>query len=307
MEKLKLALDWTPNTNHTGFFVAQQKGLYHNKGLEVELIGPEADNYAVTPAKKVELGQADFALCPFESVISYRTKARPFAVKAIAALLREDLSAIVTLKSSGLEHPRQLDGKTYASYKARYEDEIVKQMIRNDGGSGNVNIVWPQKLGIWDTITKKEYDATWVFMNWEGVAASGQHLELNAFRMKDYGIPYGYSPVLLASEAKIAECKEACRKFLQASKAGFLHAQQHPEEAAELLKPFVPEHESHINLPESQRVTGAYYGTEANWGSMEPEKVNEYLDWLYQHHLETVKLTAEEVMTNSLLPASPGN
>ncbi|MFT5973166.1 MAG: ABC-type nitrate/sulfonate/bicarbonate transport system substrate-binding protein, partial [Cryomorphaceae bacterium] len=54
MDKITLALDWTPNINHIGFFVALEKGFYKELGLEVEIIDPSADNYAVTPAKKVE-------------------------------------------------------------------------------------------------------------------------------------------------------------------------------------------------------------------------------------------------------------
>ena len=78
MKNFTIALDWTANTNHTGFYVAKGKGFYKEMGLDVTLKTPDKDDYSVTPAKKVELGQADMALCPFESVVSYRTKATPF-------------------------------------------------------------------------------------------------------------------------------------------------------------------------------------------------------------------------------------
>ena len=147
MEKLKLALDWTPNINHIGFFVAQEKGFYEELGLEVFIADPSLDNYGVTPAKKVELGLVDFALCPTESIISYRTKETPFDLIAIAAILQEDLSAIVVKGDSGINSPKDLDHKIYSSYRARYEDGIVKEMIKNDGGEGNLTVVYPDKLG----------------------------------------------------------------------------------------------------------------------------------------------------------------
>ena len=75
---LKLGLDWTPNVNHIGFFVAQAKGFYESHGLELQISNPADDDYALTPAKKIELGLLDFALCPIESVISFRTKEKPF-------------------------------------------------------------------------------------------------------------------------------------------------------------------------------------------------------------------------------------
>ncbi|MEM6361809.1 MAG: ABC transporter substrate-binding protein, partial [Bacteroidota bacterium] len=91
MTKLTLALDWTPNVNHIGFLVAKERGYYSDAGLDVEIISPAVDNYQLTPAKRVELGHADFALCPMESVLSYRTKKAPFNIKAIAAIFREDV------------------------------------------------------------------------------------------------------------------------------------------------------------------------------------------------------------------------
>ena len=94
MGKLKVALDWTPNINNIGFYVAQDKGFYNDVSLEVEIIDTSVDNYAITPAKKVELGVVDFALCPTESIISYRLKSSPFPLIGIAAILQEDLSAI---------------------------------------------------------------------------------------------------------------------------------------------------------------------------------------------------------------------
>ena len=92
--KIKLALDWTPNTNHIGFFIAKELGYYKNNGIKIELLDPISDNYYLTPAKKVELGKADLALCPTESILSYKTKKKKFDMIGIAAIYKEDLSAI---------------------------------------------------------------------------------------------------------------------------------------------------------------------------------------------------------------------
>ena len=50
MDHIRLALDWTPNINHIGFFIAQQKGFYQEQGIEVTITNPADDNYQVTPA-----------------------------------------------------------------------------------------------------------------------------------------------------------------------------------------------------------------------------------------------------------------
>jgi hypothetical protein len=107
-------------------------------------------------------GSATFAVTPSESVISYQTSpdgSKP-KVKAVAALLATSDSAIVTLASSGIDRPSKLDGKTYASYAARYEGRIVQQMIVADGGKGDYVESTPPMLGIWDTLLKVRHPFT---------------------------------------------------------------------------------------------------------------------------------------------------
>lgn len=301
MDQLKLALDWTANTNHSGFFVAREMGFYAEQGIELEIQSPADDNYAHTPAKKVELGMADLAICPFESIVSYNTKQEKFDAVAIAALYREDISAIVTLEESGFDSPSKLDGKSYASYKARYEDKIVEQMIKNDGGQGNLTIGYPDKLGIWETLLTKTFDATWIFLNWEGVHAKAKGVVLNVFKLSDFGIPYSYSPVLMARRQKIDEQQEMYQRFLKATKKGFLYAVTDAKYAANSIAPHIAESDKDIDLLESQLFSNRYYGTEKNWGVIEEANVNQFLIWLREHRLEHTYFHYKDLVVNGLL------
>ncbi len=298
---MRLALDWTPNINHIGFFVAQQKGFYKEAGVRVEITDPSVDNYALTPAKKVEMGQADIALCPTESIISYQTKKDSFPLIGIATIFQEDVSAIVVKGDGGISRPKGLDGKSYASYKARYEDEIVKQMIRNDGGQGELTLAYPEKLGIWDTVMSGAFDATWIFVNWEGVEAAGSDIPLTYFRMKDYQVPYSYSPLIAVDERKLIEAEMEYKNFLSATREGYLFAMAHPEEATSILRPLLPEKDQRIDLLKALEVSAPAFGTEENWGKMNPQVVGDFLQWLYANQLESIKLEVSEVITNQCL------
>ncbi|HEY0442730.1 MAG TPA: ABC transporter substrate-binding protein, partial [Candidatus Limnocylindrales bacterium] len=35
---VRLALDWTPNTNHSGFFVARHEGWYRDAGIDLKVL-----------------------------------------------------------------------------------------------------------------------------------------------------------------------------------------------------------------------------------------------------------------------------
>lgn len=304
MDLLKLALDWTPNVNHIGFFVALEKGFYRELGVEVEISDPSDDNYAITPAKKVELGKADFALCPTESILSYRTKTKAFDLKAIAAILQEDLSAIVVKKDSAIQTPKNLDGKTYSSYKARYEDGIVKAMIKNDGGKGDLNIIYPDKLNIWEGMLNGEANATWIFLNWEGVEIEKSEEEFLFFQMRDYQIPYSYSPVIAASERMAEQKQDAYQRFLEATKKGFLYAQENPNESLYILQVHLPIKDLVINLKRALELTESHFGNEESWGIIDTQKLDTFLTWISEQGLEEKRFQSDEIATNKFLRPS---
>lgn len=302
MTNLRVALDWTPNINHIGIIVALEKGWYEAAGIKLSIIDPSVDQYKTTPAKKLELGEAELSIGPFESVISMNTKARPLHVQAIYAILQEDISSIAVLKNTGILSPADLDGRIYASYNARYEDAIVKQMIRNGGGKGNIKISYPSKLGIWNTLLNGEADATWIFDNWEGIEAANRGIELRGFRMADYGIPYGYSPVIFTTQKYIHQETALLKQFIRHTRAGYLYAQSHSEESKVILDAYLsPADKIKINIFQCINQYGHYFGNAETAGYMEPEKVNAFLAWLVKHELENEMINSLSLYTNELL------
>lgn len=302
MTPLKVALDWTPNTNHIGIFVAKQLGFYKEQGIEVEILNPISDNYQVTPGKKLALGIADFAIAPFETVISLNNKENAIDAIAVFAILQEDLSSIASLKSSKINTPKLLDGKIYASYKARYEDAIVKEMVKNDGGTGALQITYPAKLGIWNTLLEGTADATWIFDNWEGIEASTKQIALNKFSMGQFGIPYCYSPVIIARNSNLIANTEAYTLFIKATKKGYLYAANNSEITAKILKEQLTEDDiKNIDIEASIAMTAPHFGTDSSCGFMRSERITTFLNWLVAHNLENEKIIEQNLFTNELL------
>ncbi|KAK9909173.1 hypothetical protein WJX75_008243 [Coccomyxa subellipsoidea] len=238
------------------------------------------------PADLVRGGKATFGITPSETVLSSLTRNSP--LKAIATLLEDDTSAIVTLKSSGLDRPSKLDGKIYASYAARYEGRIVQEIIRADNGEGNFTEATPAVMGIWDTLLKAKADATWIFTGWEGIDAQIKGVELNVFKLADYGIPYGYTPVLVALPETLREKPEVVRAFLRATSRGFQYAAEHPAEAAQYLLAATPEGMDKKLAVASQAVVSKHYLDAAGrWGHMRADRWDKFLDWLGEKGLLT--------------------
>jgi len=316
MSHIDLALDWTPNTNHTGFYVAREKGYYAEEGVEVAIRSPADDAYETTPANRVATGEATLAIGPSESVISYHTHPEYPPLTAVAAVCQTDRSAIVTLADDSIDRPAQLDGRRYASYDARFEDDIVRQLIRNDGGDGDVEIVTPPKLGIWNTVLDGDADATWVFMPWEGLLAERDGVDLTPFYLDEYDVPYGYTPVLLARPDTIADDAERLEGFLTASARGYRFAAENPAEAATILREAATgmDADDPDFLERSQReLAEAYLTADGEWGRMTTERWDRFVTWLADRGILTgvdgapipaEDLPAEELYTNERLPTT---
>lgn len=301
-DDIKISFRLDTNTNHIGFFIAKELGFYNNLGIELEILNPLDDNYTLTPGKKLELDLADFAIAPFETVISLNNKANTVNAVAVYAILQEDLSSIASLKSANITSPKMLDGKIYASYKARYEDHIVKEMVKNDGGKGAIKIDYPEKLGIWNTLLNGKADATWIFDNWEGIEAKTKGIDLILFTMKDFNVPYGYSPIILAKEEHLASNKEIYAKFITATKKGFLFVKDNLEASKEILEKYITIHDlQNINLEKSIEMSVPYFGDSSTCGKMKKERVTDFLEWLVANKLENEKILEQQLHTNALL------
>jgi ABC-type nitrate/sulfonate/bicarbonate transport system substrate-binding protein len=317
---MRIALDWTPNVNHIGFYVARAKGLIP---ASVELLSPCADNYNSTPAKEVLAGRADLCVAPTETAIAYASPQSASAgplkpqLVAVAALLQRDTSAIAVLASSSVTRPSALDGARYASYNARYEGSIVRALVQADGGKGELVEYYPPKLDCFEQVLGGQAAATWIFNHHEGVQAAQRGIALCTFAMGDYGIPYGYSPLLLATPELLASRAPELQALLAGVAQGYAFAAAHPAEAAELLR----ENSAHQALNDaafvrdSAAAAAPYFCNPATgaWGGMDKGVWEAFLGFLAAKGLlqgrDGVVLPAEltprveDLFTNAFLPA----
>jgi ABC-type nitrate/sulfonate/bicarbonate transport system substrate-binding protein len=225
-----LALDWTPNTNHTGIYVAKAKGWYAQHGINLTLLPYSS---SVTPETLVATSKADFGISFTESITAARAVGQPLV--SIAAVIQHNTSALVSLKSSGLDTVASLDGKRYAGFGAPYEQPVIDQVM-SCGGVGNPtfhNIT--TTLDPVEALKSKQFDFAWVYEGWEVIQAQREGLQLNVFPITNYCIPDYYSPVIVSSQPYIQMHPDVVKRFMAATSEGYAYAVQHPKDAADLL------------------------------------------------------------------------
>jgi ABC-type nitrate/sulfonate/bicarbonate transport system substrate-binding protein len=229
LKAMTLALDWTPNTNHTGIYVALKEGWYADEGIDLKLLPYSAN---ISPDVLVSSGKADVGISSTESIVSDAAVGQP--VVSIAAIIQHNTSALVSLASSGLNRPRDFDGKIYGAFGAPYENAVVGEIIKHDGGKGVFKSV-TLSVDTMQALETHRIDFAWVFEGWEVIQAQRDGFKVNVFPIINYGIPDYYTPNIITGLNEIKQKPDLLRKFMAATTRGYEYAQTHPQQAAQML------------------------------------------------------------------------
>ncbi len=225
---VRLALDWTPNTNHTGFYVAQAKGWYADAGVELEILpyggtAPEA----IVAARQAECGIS------FQDSMTFAVAAG-VPVVSVMAILQDTAQEIAVLDSSPIQRPRDLDGRTYAGFGYPNEVPTLQAVIKADGGTGKFDTV-TLDTAAYEALYNKRADFVITFSAWEGVEAAQRGIALRTFKFTDYGFPDFYQVVLACDRDWLAANPAAAKAFVGATVRGFELAAASPDEASAIL------------------------------------------------------------------------
>ncbi|EME20873.1 ABC transporter substrate-binding protein [Rhodococcus triatomae] len=228
-DTIRFALDWTPNTNHTGLFVALQRGWFADAGLDVEVL--PYNNTAVDTV--VDAGNAEFGISTHNSSTFSRASGA-HTISVLAPLQRWATGIGVRADRADIASPKDLDGKTYAGFGDPGEKETLQQVIRNDGGTGDYNSV---TLGTsaYEAVYSGDADFTVSYLAWEGIEADHHGTPMKYFHYTDHGFPEAYAIVVDANEDWIDANPERATKFVQALQRGYQEAADDPDAAAQDL------------------------------------------------------------------------
>jgi ABC-type nitrate/sulfonate/bicarbonate transport system substrate-binding protein len=226
---VRFALDWTPNTNHTGLYVAQQQGWFEQAGIDLQVL---PYNTAL-PETLVDAGNAEFGVS-FQDSTTVAQAAGADIVSVLAVLQHWATGIGVRADRTDLNSPKDLDGKTYAGFGGPTEEPLLKTVIRDDGGTGEFTTV---TLGTsaYEALYSGNVDFTIPFLAWEGIEAEHNGTPMKYFKYTDYGFPDAYSVVIIGNRSWLAEHPDVAKAFVQTLQRGYQFAADDPDEAAKLL------------------------------------------------------------------------
>jgi len=228
-QKIRIALDWTPNTNHTGLFVAQQEGWFRDAGLDVEFL----PYHNSSPDTLVSSGAAEFGIS-FQDSFTFSKAAGADITSVLAVLQHWATQIAVRADRTDIASPADLDGKTYGGFGGPGEEPKMRAVIRAAGGSGTFDTV---VLGTaaYEALYDGAVDFTEPFVAWEGIEAQLRGQPLTTFAYTDYGFPDAYNVLLIGNTPWLQAHPDAAARFVRAAQRGYRLAADDPARGAELL------------------------------------------------------------------------
>lgn len=301
-EKITIVLDWTPNTNHTGIFVAQANGYFEESGLNVEIVQPPEGGATALVAS----GKAQFGVSFQDTLAPAFIGDNPLPVTAVAAVIQHNTSGIISRKGEGMDTPKGLEGKRYATWDLDIEKETIRDVMKADGGNFNLVELIPSTVTDEVSALKSgSVDAIWVFYAWAGVACQTAGLDTDYFEFADINPVFDYyTPVIISNNDWLSENPETAKTFIEALSKGYTFAVENPKEAADILMDAAPELKSNSALVyASQEYLAAEYISDASkWGEFDKERWSAFYEWLNENNLLEEKLKPDFGFTNDYLP-----
>jgi len=296
-----VALDWYPNANHAGLFLAQERGYFAAEGLDVELYTP-AD--PTTVLQTVGAGRDTFG-------ISYQTdlllaRAQDVPVLSVAALVQHPLLGIMAKTETGITRPRDLVGKTVGYPGIPSQEAFLATMLEADGAAladvELVNVGFDLVPALLSDRAAAVMGAYWTH---ETILAERQGEPVDILRVEEWGVPDYYELVLAASEETVADDPETVRAFLRAMQRGYADAIADPDAALDALAAASPELDRAVEAEGLALLAPVWTDGVPAFGTQTAERWQTYAAWMVDRGLIPPDLDIAAAFTTELVPLPP--
>ena len=296
LQKVTVLLDWFPNTNHTGIYVAKEKGYFASNGLDVSILQPaESGNNQV-----IATGKADFGVSYQEDVTLARAAGIP--IVSLAAVIQHNSSAFASLKESNITTVKDFEGKRYGGWGSPIEEAVIKSVMTEAGADySKVKNITIGETDFFKTIGR-DSDFQWIFYYWDGIEARLNGIKLNMIMLRDLNpaLDY-YTPVIVTNENNIKNKKDLVIRFMKAVKQGYEFSIKNPHDAATYLIRSVPELNQELVRESQLNLSSQYQSDAKSWGLQKESVWKNYAQWLVDHKLMKKMIDIKGAFTNEFI------
>jgi putative hydroxymethylpyrimidine transport system substrate-binding protein len=299
-EPLSLTLDFYPNPDHAGIYMAQKLGYFEEAGLDVSIHTPSDP---AAPIKLVAAGQTDLAISYEPEVLL--AKEQGLDVLAVGALVNRPLTSMIWLKKSGIKGIGGLRGKTIATAGIPYQDAYLKTILgRAKLSPSDVKAV-NVGFGLLPAILSGQAQAMLGgFSNVEGVDLRLRGSDPVVTPVDKLGVPTYDELVLVAQRKRLEEDPQEIRLFLAALARGTAAAAKNPPATTKALLEANPDLDPKLTRAEVAATLPLLNPSRNGhpYGYMDPAEWREFIGWMRDNELISSLPSPTSVLSNAYLP-----
>ena len=240
-DQVRVLADWFINPDHAPIILAEARGEFEKRDLEVELIAP-ADPAA--PPRLVAAGEGDIAITYQPSL--YQQAAEGLPVTRIGTLVATPLNSLVALKGGEIETLTDLKGKTVGYSVGGFEDALLGRMLESvDLSLDDVTLV-NVNFALTPALLSGRVDAViGAFRNFELTQIAIEGAEGQVFLPEENGVPT-YEELIFITQRERAN-EPVFARFMDAIEAATVWAQANPAEAKAMFFEAQPDLDDRLN------------------------------------------------------------
>ncbi|MBS3787735.1 ABC transporter substrate-binding protein [Candidatus Bipolaricaulota bacterium] len=303
LENITFKLNWIPGGDHTPYFVAKEKGFYEEEGLKVKI---ERGRGSADTVKRVELGTVDVGLADTGTLAVSRSEGAK--VKVVAMIYNRSPNAIFTVKGSGIETPKDLEGKKVGVPPGDAQRILFPALAAaNDIDQDKVRLINIKPGAKASALGAGRVDAVfnWTAGNVTYWEAGIDPDDVVGIMWANWGVnPYGNA--ILASDKAIQKRPETLKKFLRASMRAFQWSYKHPHEAVDIFTDYnteVPRIAALIRfVNDAQKLISTKAVENHVIGWIDHERMQHTVNLINKYFEVEEEITAKEMYTRELLP-----
>jgi len=297
-DKVSIALDWYPWSNHTGLYMAQATGAVADQGIGPNVYVPSDPTTAL---QLVAAGQDDFTVSYQTDVMLAREQG--LDVVSVAALVQHPLNSIMTLQTSGITEPSQLKGKTIGMTGVPSDDAMLATVL--DSAGLTIDDVETITVGfdLMPALLGKRVDAIiGAYYVHEAILAEQQGQPVNTIDVVDYGVPDYYELVLVTSGEMIRDHADVVQRTISAIVVGYQAATDDPQRAIDELVKAYPETDAEVERKGIDLIIPLWTADgSVPFGTQTEERWVDFAVWMRDHDILTTDIDATEAMTNEFI------
>lgn len=296
LDEITVVLDWTPNTNHAGLFLAQELGYYYDAGLKVNIIQPPEGGAEALVAS----GKAQFGISFQDSMAPALSAKEPLDIVAVAAICQHNLSGIISKGEKAIYSFKDMENKTYATWGSPIEQTIIEYCMSEEGGDFNkLKMIDSTVTDVLTALETDMIDTVWVYEYWDVVKADmeGYDYCYMDFKSVDEVLDY-YTPVIITSGEYAEKNSDVVKRFLTAVKRGYTESAKDFEKAADALCKADETLPRDLVVRSLDLLQSYFVDDNGEWGYIDRARWNSFYGWLYENglidkNLENVGFTTE--------------